>query len=552
MSVVAPQPVPLRRLLKRKAAQTLLADFQALMPAIELALFEANGSLYVCTAGWTVGRDEQQANLIGLLNQSQAGQIVRSGRFWLRPLLAEEGIVIEPVGTLVVQSAQPAIEPDWPNQVLRCLYRSLDLLLLQTLEKRAVVSEALERYREINLLYQVGETIGACLDPDTIPQLVLSEAGRVIQAEAGIVSLRDIQNQDQLKAGFGLSDYTETLYTLSHSLVEQVQQTGHATIKTVAQTNDPSLRANRPIRAVLCAPLKTTERILGAVLLGRLEGQAVFTAGDEKLVAALADQAAIALEKAWLHRQELKRQRLEEELSVSRRIQRSFLPQASPIASGWEFAALYEAAQQIGGDLYDFFDLPGEADRLGLVIADVTGKGVPAALFMAFARAVFRTEAISDRNPAAILARANQLIVQDNRTKLLLSALYATLNLDTGRLTYASAGHHWPLWYQADTGVVQELEVLGMILGVFPQIELEERTTMLASGDQVVFFTDGVIEAMDIKQRMFGEDRLHAVITAHAQAGAADMVQAIVKAVKAFTGDTPQSDDFTLVVVKRQ
>jgi sigma-B regulation protein RsbU (phosphoserine phosphatase) len=292
------------------------------------------------------------------------------------------------------------------------------------------------------------------------------------------------------------------------------------------------------------------------ILLGRRAGQPMFTAGDEKLLMALAGQAAIAIERARLHLEEVKRQRLEEELAIGRQIQLSLLPDACPVVPGWDFAAFYQPARLVGGDLYDFIELPGEPRQLGLVIADVTDKGVPAALFMAFSRTIIRIESMSGRrhNPAATLMRANRSIVRDIRSasRLFLSAFYAILDPHSGRLTYANGGHNWPLWVRAATREVQPLRARGMLLGIFPDIELEEHEIQIAPGDLIVFYTDGVTEAKNVDGDMFEEERLGSVASADPEASAQQVVQSIVEAVQSFIGSAPQSDDLTIFVVKRQ
>jgi sigma-B regulation protein RsbU (phosphoserine phosphatase) len=304
--------------------------------------------------------------------------------------------------------------------------------------------------------------------------------------------------------------------------------------------------------SILAVPIKAQEQVLGLVLLGRLSGQAVFTASDEKLVMAVASQAAIAIERIRFYQQEIQRERLEKELAVGRQIQLSLLPAALPQLPGWEFAASYQAARQVGGDLYDFLELPAESPQLGLLIADVTGKGVPAALFMAFSRTIIRTEAASNRNPATVLGQANRLIVQDNRAKLLLTAFYGTLDIHTGQLVYARAGHDWPLWLRANTGECQELTARGVVLGAFNDIFLEERQIDVAPGDLLVFYTDGVTEAMNGVGQMFGQERLQTIVTANAEGSAEQVCQAVLGAIDNFTEDTPPADDITLLVVKRQ
>lgn len=250
--------------------------------------------------------------------------------------------------------------------------------------------------------------------------------------------------------------------------------------------------------------------------------------------------------------EEIKRQRLEEELAIGRQIQLSLLPQCCPEITGWEFAAIYRAARQVGGDLFDFIVSPDDSHRLSIVIADVTGKGVPAALFMAFSRTIIRAESRNRSSPAAILRQANQFIKQDIRYNLFLSAFYASLDTSSGRLVYASGGHDWPLWLRAETGEVETLTAPGLLLGVFPDIQLEEREIEVAPGDFLIFYTDGLTEARSATGELFGEERLRETVIAVARDSAQDLLEAVVNTVEAFAGATPQTDDFTLVVARRQ
>jgi serine phosphatase RsbU (regulator of sigma subunit) len=270
-----------------------------------------------------------------------------------------------------------------------------------------------------------------------------------------------------------------------------------------------------------------------------------------RLLRLMANQAAIAIEKARLHREEVKGQALEKELEVGRQIQLSMLPLEPPVVPGWEFATFYQPARLVGGDFYDFFELPGGPDRLGMVVADVAGKGVPAALFMALSCTTIRSAALEGRSPSAALMRANDLILSDSRSDLFLTVFYAMLDTRTGRLAFTNAGHNRPLWLQASTNEVQELVVPGIILGMLEGIELEERQIDMARGDVLVFYTDGVTEAMNAYRQLFGQERLQAAVTANAQASAQQILEAVVDAVKAFTGDISPSDDLTLFVVRR-
>jgi sigma-B regulation protein RsbU (phosphoserine phosphatase) len=252
---------------------------------------------------------------------------------------------------------------------------------------------------------------------------------------------------------------------------------------------------------------------------------------------------------------EIKRRALEQELAIGRKMQLSLLPQSRPRIPGWQFAAYYQSAWQVGGDFYDFIRFHSDPNRLGLVIADVTGKGVPAALYMAVARTLIRAEAINrsvnSADTAPVLQRVNELILNDTRSPLFMSALYADLDVVTGVLCYASAGHNPPLVLRRSSGEVEELPAQGYLLGAFRDLALSEEQTQLANGDALVLYTDGVTEARNAAGGFFAEERLRAAVAAAGECSAEEIKQAIVTAVANFTGDLAQADDLTILVAKR-
>jgi serine phosphatase RsbU (regulator of sigma subunit) len=249
--------------------------------------------------------------------------------------------------------------------------------------------------------------------------------------------------------------------------------------------------------------------------------------------------------------EEVQRQRMEEELKIGREIQLSLLPSDVPEVPGWEFASFYRAARQVGGDLYDFIGTPDDPDRMTIAIADVTGKGVPAALFMAFGRTAIRAEVMNGRSPADTLQRTNRMILMDTQSPLLMSAFLASINLSGGRMTYACAGHDRPLWLEVGKQKVSIIEGKGLVLGVFDGIVIEEKEIEIASGDFLIFYTDGVTEARRADREFYELDRLVQTITAARCGSAHEMIEIIVRSVEDFTKGTPQNDDLTLVVVRR-
>jgi sigma-B regulation protein RsbU (phosphoserine phosphatase) len=250
--------------------------------------------------------------------------------------------------------------------------------------------------------------------------------------------------------------------------------------------------------------------------------------------------------------EEVRRQRMEEELLIGKQIQLSLLPERCPEIPGWEFAALYRAARQVGGDLYDFMADATDPQRWNVVIADVTGKGVPAALFMAMSRTLVRAEIANGHGPAATLKRTNNFIVQDAQARLFLSMFYGALDTSNGRLTFTNGGHEWPLLWRAHSQTLDILKAPGFLLGVLPDIEPVERETTIEPGDFLILYTDGVTEARNGAGELFGEERLYELVSSSNFTTANEMVRAITLAVASFCGDTPPFDDFTLVVIRRQ
>jgi sigma-B regulation protein RsbU (phosphoserine phosphatase) len=297
-------------------------------------------------------------------------------------------------------------------------------------------------------------------------------------------------------------------------------------------------------------PLVAQRNAVGALVVNTRQPRLL----DEyqvRLLRLMANQAALAIEKARLQREQVERQVLDRELEVAQQIQLSLLPKTLPQVPGWEFEAFYQAARQVGGDFYDVFELPGEPGRLGLVIADVSGKGVPAALFMALSHTLIRATTVYGLRPSAALQRANQQILEENSTGQFVTVCHAALDTRSGRLVFANAGHNPPLWVQAATGQVQELKAPGIVLGVLDEIDLAEDEIDVAPGDLLIFYTDAVTEATDSRQRPFGEERLWQLAGDHAQASAKQVLESVREAVRLHSGDVPLADDMTLLVVKR-
>ena len=243
--------------------------------------------------------------------------------------------------------------------------------------------------------------------------------------------------------------------------------------------------------------------------------------------------------------------RLEAELALGRRIQRSLVPLVAPEVAGYEIASHYEAAQVVGGDFFDVFRVYGHDDRLALCVADVTGKGIAAALLMAFARPLLRAAIDHTAAPVAGLERTNQILVEEGRSALFITALCAIVDLDSGLVRLANAGHEPPLVVPAGDGAIAWLEGSGPLLGAFRRLDLVERSVVLAPGDLLLLYTDGVTDARAEDGRRFGDDRLLDVLEATRGAPATVVVDAIRDACRRFADGMPMADDITIVAIRR-
>ena len=252
----------------------------------------------------------------------------------------------------------------------------------------------------------------------------------------------------------------------------------------------------------------------------------------------------------------IEKEKLERELQLARGVQASLLPRATPHVAGWEFAAWWEPARQVAGDFYDFIPVavgPGEESSpgLGLVIADVSDKGMPAALFMALSRSIVRASVAHALSPAQAITQANRLVCADSSDGMFVTLLYALLDPLSGQLTYVNAGHNPPIVYRADQDCWFEFERTGIALGLYDPYRYEQRTLQFNAGDFVVLYTDGVTEAVDAQGQRFEEDRLRQVLLDRRHASAAQIVEALRQAIAGFTDVSAPFDDITVVVAKR-
>ena len=315
--------------------------------------------------------------------------------------------------------------------------------------------------------------------------------------------------------------------------------------------DSPALLSLKAAGVNIAIPLVSQGEFIGLLNLGPRLSEQDYSADDRKLLSDLATQAAPAVRVAQLVRQQQsetqERERIEHELQIARVIQQTLLPREVPSLSGWQVAAHYQPAREVGGDFYDFLELPD--GQLGLIIGDVTDKGIPAALVMATTHSILRSSAERLISPGKVLERVNNLLVDDIPPNMFVTCFYAVLDPTSGRLQYANAGHDLP--YVRSEKDVAELRATGMPLGLMPEMSYEEQEAILAPGETVLFHSDGLVEAHNQEREMFGFPRLKEQVGG--QFGGESLIDFLLARLVEFTGsDWEQEDDVTLVTLRRE
>ncbi len=296
-------------------------------------------------------------------------------------------------------------------------------------------------------------------------------------------------------------------------------------------------------------PLSAQHKILGILVVRESNATPAFRERRLEILSGIAQQTSLAIQNDLFKRELVQNERIEREIQLARQIQQTFLPDHLPTLPGWEIDIRWETARQVGGDFYDVFELSG--GRMGLVIADVSDKGLPAALYMTVARTLIRATARDRDDPAAVLAEVNQLLFTESPESMFITAIYAILDPEKGALLYANAGHNLPLLYRAETSVVERLPKGAMALGVLPDIQYEDHIIEILPGDMLLLYTDGVCDTLSDTGEDFGETRLRDTTLVYGDSSAAELLQGIDQILDDFRQDTPLTDDITLLVVHR-
>ena len=411
---------------------------------------------------------------------------------------------------------------------------------------REVKREAFEKH----ILNEIGKKLSSSLELDELLHEILSSLKRVVSYDAGGIFLVEPDSGD-LKSiyavGYDPSQEKNLHLKMGQGLTGHVATTGEAVIVPDVSADRRYVGGGLSTRSEILVPIKIDDRLIGVLNLESDELNA-YDSRSLALMEAFASHAAVSLERARLHQSILDARKIEEQLNVAREIQRSFLPNTNPIVPHYDISGTNISSGQVGGDYYDFIRIV--EGHLGIAIADVSGKGIPAALIMASFRASLIAEIRNNYSIRTICSKVNSLLCESIEPGNFVTAVYGVLDFNNHILTSANCGHNLPVLLRKN-GDVELLAEGGPILGVTSTALYQERALIINPGDICVWYTDGVTEVFNEAGEEFGSERLLDVIRSNRDKSATEIQQAILSAVKPFASPGYLFDDLTMVVFKR-
>jgi phosphoserine phosphatase RsbU/P len=476
----------------------------------------------------------------------------------------------------------------WPTLLLELLLASVaGWIVTAWFQKRRI--RRLERSHEeiqveetlvFDFLHGLGEAFRETIRPQELHRLIVEGATRVLDAHGGALYVTDRtgakltpafiskdcpplvdvpQNilQQAAAAPIALDSFLR-LHAVDpgEGLIGRVWQTGQSVCLTEF-SDAPELAKLRGSAfgsaSVMAASLRYGNQDLGVLALAQGPAGSPFSQGDSVVFKSIAEQSAFALYNAIIYSMANEKKRLDHDLEIARDIQRILLPSEAPAINGFQISGINAPARQVSGDYFDYIRV--DEERLGVAIADVSGKGVPASLIMAICRSVLRAEAARNPSPADVLRKVNRQLYPDIKEDMFISMAYLILDHHRDGVTLARAGHDAPLLYKRQLQTVTPIKSPGMVVGidsgnVFDRLTVDFAVS-LERDDCLVLYTDGVTETLNAEGDEFGLDRMMQSVRAGANDGAQAVVRKIIEDVRDFTGSVPQNDDITLIAIRK-
>ena len=417
-----------------------------------------------------------------------------------------------------------------------------------------------QEHQILNLeaLLEVSKAMGSEVHLENLLELILNKATEVMDAERSSLFLYDSSKKELWsKIAQGIES-KEIRFSLGTGIAGDVAKTRK--IENIPDAYQDSRfnpefdkKSEFKTKTMLCLPMiGAKSELVGVIQVLNKKNGELFDKDDEDLLEALGSHAAIALQRAQLIESYVENQKLEETLRLAHNIQMSLLPKHfPPFPNKTDIIDIYasiEPAKEVGGDLYDFILL--DENHLCFAIGDVSGKGIPAALFMAVTKTLLKATAHISLHPSKIIEKMNNFLSVDNEADMFCTFFCGILNLQTGRMSYSNAGHNPPYILRKDNSLESLTQPIGTALGVLEDLEFKSAETKIEKGESVFLYTDGVNEAMNEKFEEYGYPRMNAVLERNYSLHAKELIEKIVEDVKLFVGKAPQSDDITLLTIR--
>ncbi len=410
--------------------------------------------------------------------------------------------------------------------------------------------DAKKEARDRRLLYEVGKKLSSTLNVDEVLKLILASLRKVVGYNAGGVYLIDEKKHGLKTAyaeGYGVRAEEFAELKFGQGLVGWAAKSGKSVIVPDVSKDDRYVNVHQPTKSEIVTPLKIDGRVIGVMTLESNK----LAAYDEKsldLLTTFASQAAISLERAVMHNKMLENRRFEEQLAIARQIQLTFLPKKRPNIDGYDISGINIPSGEVGGDYYDYIKIID--NQTGIAIADVSGKGIPAAIIMASFRASLIAEIRNNFALRTICKKVNSLLCDSIELGNFVTAFYGVLDSKNDIFTFSNCGHNQPIHIHKKDKV-SFLKEGGPALGVIPDADYEERPIFLVSGDLLFFYTDGVTEAENDKGEQFGEERLVEILVKNKNLSARDIRLLIYDELISFASSTHIFDDLTMIVLRK-
>ena len=427
--------------------------------------------------------------------------------------------------------------------------RESDASIAALKEENLRLTRALE---ELSMLNELAREIGASRNADAIMDRIIRRSLKACNAEQAVITLVSEQAREPMKtlvrAMVTSSEHEQ--FHLNQNLLGWMHLNKRPLMSNSPRTDERfrGITWDPSMQSILCVPLMVKSELIGVLTAYNKKGTREFTEEDQRLLAIIAMQSAQVVENARLAQEEQGYLRMQEEVRLASVIQLDLLPQEAPRIPGYDIAGKSIPAQQVGGDYFDFIAI--ERDRLGICVGDVSGKGLPASLLMANLQATLRGQTLNDVAVADCVQRSNRLLFRSTDPEKFATLFYGVLNTTDHSICFSNAGHENPILFgQTET---RRLATGGTVLGVIDNFLFEEEVVPFNSGDILVIFSDGITDAFDANEDQYGEEKLLRVIEEHGDERAEVLTDLIIGSVEEHARSVPQTDDLTLVVVKRE